>query len=420
MEKILKIAKINLLALVGLPLLLMATACKLVSKALEKIGIIVGMLLLTGALSLFFSFLKNPKEGLQMILSILAFVIVLGLVVAIVYLILTYAAAIVVLIWTAIISFFETIYRTTYTWFLQIFASCEADYQFISLNGRKVANAFACIFFTILRGVNQAIITVISFALPAAYFISAAAVITALWSLNSRMQKVFGLNLLQYLGKLDLLSAISGVVMFIALLGIVVVFVMSLGIEWHEWAQELKMNSSELSNHIKDLLKNDYKFEKGTETDGDTGNAYMAILEEHMEHLNSLGDLVESVLSKKDNPLLRSAWGTYFRNLQDIVEECSKYRKGIPVDQFRKLIPQIQLLEKQRSEVKELADKLQKINDDPVSSSVFFSGCTTVEKLDKRYKALCKTYHPDAEGGDKETFQKMKDEYDEIRKHLES
>ena len=42
------------------------------------------------------------------------------------------------------------------------------------------------------------------------------------------------------------------------------------------------------------------------------------------------------------------------------------------------------------------------------------------EKLDKRYKALCKTYHPDAEGGDKETFQKMKDEYDEIRKHLES
>ena len=59
MEKILKIAKINLLALVGLPLLLIATACKLVSKALEKIGIIVGMLLLTGALSLFFSFLKN-------------------------------------------------------------------------------------------------------------------------------------------------------------------------------------------------------------------------------------------------------------------------------------------------------------------------------------------------------------------------
>ena len=102
------------------------------------------------------------------------------------------------------------------------------------------------------------------------------------------------------------------------------------------------------------------------------------------------------------------------------MEECSKYRKGIPVDQFRKLIPQIQLLEKQRSEVKELADKLQKINNDPVSSSVFFSGCTTVEKLDKRYKALCKTYHPDAEGGDKETFQKMKDEYDEIRKHLES
>ena len=38
----------------------------------------------------------------------------------------------------------------------------------------------------------------------------------------------------------------------------------------------------------------------------------------------------------------------------------------------------------------------------------------------QRYKALCRTYHPDAESGDEETFKRMQAEYEERKKTLKT
>ena len=43
MKKVVKILKINALALVGIPLLLLATGFKLVAKALERLALFLGM-----------------------------------------------------------------------------------------------------------------------------------------------------------------------------------------------------------------------------------------------------------------------------------------------------------------------------------------------------------------------------------------
>ena len=48
---------------------------------------------------------------------------------------------------------------------------------------------------------------------------------------------------------------------------------------------------------------------------------------------------------------------------------------------------------------------------------VFFTGCDTIEDLEKRYRSLAKVYHPDMPTGNKEIFQKMQEEY-ERRKFL--
>ena len=61
MEKVFKILKINLLSIIALPLLLLATASKLIAKALEKVAVILGMLFLTLLLVLGFEFFKNPS-----------------------------------------------------------------------------------------------------------------------------------------------------------------------------------------------------------------------------------------------------------------------------------------------------------------------------------------------------------------------
>lgn len=418
MEKFFKILKINLFSLVALPLLLIATASKLIAKALEKLSLVLGMLVLTCFLVMGFEFFKNPESGLQFILSIILLFVIAFVIIMILFFLMTVVASVITVIWASVIGFFDTIYDWTYGGFLKLYAACENDYQYISLNGKKVSNAVFCLFYTILHGINRLIVTIISWALPASILLSVLLVLGELFSIHIRVKKTFGIGLIQFVGKFDTFSAIYGIVMYVMIMALFVVVLLSLGIEWHEWAQELKMTEDELDASIEKLQNSDWHMERDAGNDNETGDAYLKNLEEHMDSLEALGDMVETVLAVRDNALLRSTWGNYFRNLSDIVDECAKYRQGIPLNKFKKLIPRIQQLEKQREEVKELAEKLQQALSDPVQSSVFFAGCSNAEKLEKRYKALCKTYHPDAEGGDTETFRKMREEYAMLKERM--
>lgn len=48
--------------------------------------------------------------------------------------------------------------------------------------------------------------------------------------------------------------------------------------------------------------------------------------------------------------------------------------------------------------------------------SVFFKGCTSLEGLQKRYKTLCKEYHPDTNSGSSEAFRQVQEEYECLKK----
>ncbi len=419
MEKFLKIVKINLLSLLALPLLLIATASKLIAKALEKVGVILGMTMFTFLLMLGFEFAKNPQGGLEVILFLIVALVIAFLIIMVIVLLLTIAAAVITSIWAAIIGIFEGIYDFTYGSYLKLYAACENDYQYISLNGKKIPNALFCLFYTILHGVSRLIVLIVSFALPGSIVLSVLLVGYSLFEASLRLKNTFGIGLIEFIGRFDTFYIIYGIAVYVSIMAIFVVVLLSLGLEWHEWAQELKMTGEELDENIRQLQSSDWRMARDADSDTETGDAYIKNLEEHLDSLEPLGNMVEATLAAKDNALLRSAWGGYFRNLSDIVEECSKYKKGIPLDKFKRLIPRIQQLEKQRDEVKSLAEKLRKENEDPVRASIFFSGCNNAEKLEKRYKSLCKAYHPDTEGGDTETFQKMQDEYTKLKEYFE-
>lgn len=50
---------------------------------------------------------------------------------------------------------------------------------------------------------------------------------------------------------------------------------------------------------------------------------------------------------------------------------------------------------------------------------IFFSGCDSMEKLNARYRILAKAFHPDGSAGDEDSFKKMQDEYDRIKKKFQ-
>lgn len=51
-------------------------------------------------------------------------------------------------------------------------------------------------------------------------------------------------------------------------------------------------------------------------------------------------------------------------------------------------------------------------------SDIFFADCHSRAEMDKKYRSLAKKYHPDMPTGDKETFQKMLEEYERKKSTL--
>lgn len=410
MGKILKILKINILSIIALPILLLATASKLIAKALEKLAVVLGMTCFTLAICAFFEILKKPQNILTIIAFILVFVIVIAILVAVIH----FCFAILVSMWAFITLIFNTIYEYAYLGYLKLYEACTKDYSVLTDNGKK-SLSLPCLFYSVLKGISKAIVWFVSISLYLSIGLSIVIVVGSLISLNSNVKSVLGINLMAFISKFDTFSLVYGIVMYLAIMATVIVTLLSLGIEWYEWAQELKMTSEEYSDYIHQLRENELQVEKN---EADADNEYIQKLSEHLSTIETLEKDFNDALTLADNPLLRSSWMEYLHNLTDITEVCNAHKGNVPVPVFKKLIPQIKQLDLQRSNIQKLITRHREENNNPVKASTYFSGCNTLEKLDKRYKALCKAYHPDTEGGDEESFKALQEEYERVKKSL--
>ena len=114
MGKVIKIIKINLLSLLALPLLLIATACKFISKAFEKLLPIGGMSLLTFGLYLVLKFVKAPDAAWLVVLLVIGILAVIALLIFLAIMLVRIAAAPVKTVVDACVSFFNLLYSFTY------------------------------------------------------------------------------------------------------------------------------------------------------------------------------------------------------------------------------------------------------------------------------------------------------------------
>lgn len=58
-------------------------------------------------------------------------------------------------------------------------------------------------------------------------------------------------------------------------------------------------------------------------------------------------------------------------------------------------------------------------NDIASGASNYFNGCNSLESLQKRYKDLCKVYHPDMGNGSAEIFTEIQAAYENLKKKYE-
>lgn len=412
---ILRIIKINLLAILALPFLLIATISELIARALEKIPVILRMVSISVIIVIIADTLRD-NTGLNASAEFAIYVGVCAVVVTTALWVLSVFSSILDILWHFITLFFNAIHDLTYRFFLSLNESCENEFMILSLNGLSTLNTIACFCYLLLHGIDWLIIHLLwlSHALCIAASCAIAAAVFIRRSAETMLS--YGMPLTDFLQSGDQAAILYECVLLLAIIIPAAVILISLGREWRDWAIELRMDSMEYEEYIDSLQ--DYRvslFHEEEEPD-DEALEMEEILNDHTGTIDDLYNEIINVLSIKNDILLKNQWNEYLKDLSDLIDVIeNEYHNEIPHREFKKMLYKVRYLDRQRNDLFEGIDNILELAENPANTSIFFVGCNSREQLDKRYKELCKAYHPDSAGGDQETFVNMQLEYRELK-----
>lgn len=411
---IFRIVKINLLAILALPFLLIATASELIARALEKIPVILRMICASAIIVMIADTIRN-NTGLSASTEFAIYIGVCAVVVTVAIWVLSVFSSILDILWHFIILFFNAAYDMTYRIFLSLNEHCEKEYMILNLNGLSLPNDIACVFYLLLHGIDWLIVHLLwlSHALCVAASLSIAAAVFMKRSEETMLS--YGMPLTNFLQSGDQAAILYECVLFLAVIIPATVVLISLGREWRDWAVELRMDSMEYEEYIDSLQ--DYQVTLFHEEEPDEEALEMQeILNDHTGTIDDLYNEIIDTLSIKNDILLKNQWNEYLKDLSDLIDLIEKeYHNEIPHREFKKMLYKVRRLDLQRNDLFEGIDRILELAENPANTSVFFTGCNNREQLDKRYRELCKAYHPDSAGGDQDTFVDMQLEYRELK-----
>lgn len=414
MGNFIRVLKINIYSIIALPFLLLATVCKLVAKALSRIKIIFTMGLITGIVILVISVMKEPGRILELLGSSLGITVGLGVVLIVLKVAFQVVSFILTNLYHLAVGFFDTLYMVAFNVYQSLEKGCSNDFEYLRLTGPSFLYMVLCSFYMLLKLMNYFIKLFIQLSLVAFILISAGFAIYLYVYTASSIESAFGLSFGQYFAAFDTLSKVESIVLYIVLVADVFVILVSLGLEWKEWSNELTLGEADYDRYSKAFEGYD-DYMEGIESEDEEGYEYFLTVDEHLGDINGFLDEVRYAMDLDDNPLLENACNEYLRNLAEISDEISARNGKVSSDELMRMKPYIRQLDKQKDKIRRMLEKQNEILDNPAKNSIFFSGCTTRSKLDKRYKSLCKAYHPDAEGGDSETFMVLTEEYNKLK-----
>lgn len=423
MKKVFGVIKINILSLIALPVLLLAVAVKLLAKALEKTMVAIGSIVILLAAMLISAIIQNPGEVLNTVLIVIIVLVLCSLLTLILVLLFTIASGVIMAAAMFIIGILDGIYELLYGGYSALYHKCKRCYE-EQLSGMENTSlkAFACLFYSILRGLNACIIFFVTHALKLLVLGCVLFTVGGLYSLHRKTQAVLGLNLFTALGMFPISDVIAGTVLYVAFIFCISTLLVSMGLEWNEWGREMKLATTDYEGYLASLAERAASRSE-VESDGSEEEAalrckeYMDKLNRHFEEAEAFQAETQVIIQKSENQVLRSLLGEYMNKAVELSEKMNKLPNKVPVAEFEKLIPLIKQLDSLKEDIRKLNVKMAAYAPEGISSG-FFAGCDSLQKLEKRYKALCKTYHPDSEAGDEETFKKMQEEYEELKGRL--
>ena len=428
MSHVLRIIKVNGLALLALPLLLLSIAAKLVSKALEKALVIVGVLVVLLGLSLLSLVLKNPSATFEGVGYLIAFFILFGGIIAIIIAVLalcsTIAVGVITAISTVLITVLNFIFDFCHSAYASLYDLC-AKAQQSTQPQEKPLSIWCYPLWLLLKVINFIVVKVLSFAFPISIGCSVILGIWAVWSVQSSVSRQFGISIFTYLGLFPFLDTLFTVLYFLVTVGAGVIILLSLGAEWNEWGNVLQLATGDYDAYVAQLRSQTNGMDSTSAQvigqEGDKSleqcNHYLSLLNDMLASAADLQEQADMALRMQNDSSVLYDMTEYIDTLSNVVIQLDAYPEGIPTNQFaRLLIPQIEKAQKLNKtivgDLLRIISRQTKQQNNAGTTMDFFAGCTTQEDLTRRHRALSKAFHPDV-GGHEDTFKAMQNQYEE-------
>ncbi len=426
MKNVFSVLKINLLSLIALPVFVLAVCMKLLAKGFEKILVGIGALFLFLFAMLVAAVVQNPGEVLNRVFMVILVLVIGGIFTALIIFFFSVISSVIMAVANFIIGILDGIYKLLYGGYSALYRSCKACYEEeLGDLGNPFVKGLACLIYSVVRCLNGCVIFFVTHAL---ILLSAVCLLFAaglLADMDRNARVALGIHLPAFLGMFPANDVAAGVILYLALVLCVSMILISLGLEWNEWGLEMKMATGDYEDYMTEIEETEKGFEDENSADEDREELlrcreYLDILNEHFDGIEGFQARTQSVIRQSDSQALSTLLGEYMGKLLELSKKMKSMPEQIPVEKFKKLIPQIRQLESLREDIRRMSAGLEeKTPRDTAEGPGFFAGCDTIEKLDKRYKALCRTYHPDSEAGDEDTFKRMQEEYERLKQEME-
>jgi len=435
MGVILRIFKINIFAIVSFLFLLISIVAKLVLKALEKAAVFLCVGGVIFVLALFSMILKNPGGFFQGIGWVIAFLVIFGIIIGIIVAVFSIFAGVFAVAFTIVISVLvgglSAIFGVSHDLYAKLYDICKIDFEKITNETKNNSIKFFCLMWYLLRGFNYVIVTLFSIAFPVSILMSISLFGFSIWSIHSKTTEVFGIGMFSYLKMFPTIDAVFLVIYFVILLSAMSIVIVSLGIEWGEWGKLLKLSTqnyqdyrtfmAEQAEEINATDTSMYSFEEGEKAQ--KCQKYLEIFSDMCNDIESLQQQVDTAMHMKYDTSIVYDFGEYTNLLGQISKKFDTFKSDIPCKIFEaQFIPQIEIAKRlvkdiSKSTLNIINKASASFKKDENKEMKFFEGCETEEETKKRYKALCKVYHPDA-GGHEGTFKILLRQYEEKTKTM--
>lgn len=241
MNNFLKIVKINLLALIALPLLILSTAAKLFARMLGKFVKLFGIAALAVGIILIFETARDLDAATDMFLLI-AIALGLFLIFVIAFIVAMFIVSLIVKTFAKILTisleaFYQFIYDTIY---IKLYQLCTTEYESLPDTISPVARKVSCFLYMILFAIHNALLFFLRHAMTIMSIVAIGVVVGGVGVLNMISNRDYGIGIFEFISLFPTFEIVYGVVLYLAVtLGIASILFI-IGAEWSQWGAEMQ------------------------------------------------------------------------------------------------------------------------------------------------------------------------------------